>query len=91
VRQKPTAKLFHLEQNAYQYLPDIQFLQGPTLAEHKGRCAFLKRGTAPRRIRGAATLSYLQQFPIDVLKIDQSFAHGITADLDDSPIVSAIP
>jgi diguanylate cyclase (GGDEF)-like protein/PAS domain S-box-containing protein len=39
---------------------------------------------------GYSSLSYLQQFPIDILKIDQSFVHRITADLDDSPIVSAI-
>jgi diguanylate cyclase (GGDEF)-like protein/PAS domain S-box-containing protein len=39
---------------------------------------------------GYSSLSYLQQFPIDVLKIDQSFVHRITADPDDSPIVSAI-
>ena len=39
---------------------------------------------------GYSSLSYLQQFPIDVLKIDQSFVHRITIDPDDSPIVSAI-
>ena len=39
---------------------------------------------------GYSSLSYLQQFPIDVLKIDQSFVHRITADPNDSPIVSAI-
>jgi EAL domain-containing protein (putative c-di-GMP-specific phosphodiesterase class I) len=39
---------------------------------------------------GYSSLSYLQQFPIDVLKIDRSFVRRITADLDDSPIVSAI-
>jgi diguanylate cyclase (GGDEF)-like protein/PAS domain S-box-containing protein len=39
---------------------------------------------------GYSSLSYLRQFPIDVLKIDQSFIHQITADPDDSTIVSAI-
>jgi EAL domain-containing protein (putative c-di-GMP-specific phosphodiesterase class I) len=39
---------------------------------------------------GYSSLSYLRQFPIDVLKIDQSFVHQITADPDDSTIVSAI-
>ena len=39
---------------------------------------------------GYSSLSYLRQFPIDILKIDQSFIHQITADPDDSTIVSAI-
>jgi len=39
---------------------------------------------------GYSSLSYLRQFPIDVLKIDQSFVQQITADPDDSTIVSAI-
>ena len=39
---------------------------------------------------GYSSLSYLRQFPIHVLKIDQSFIHQITADPDDSMIVSAI-
>jgi len=39
---------------------------------------------------GYSSLSYLRLFPIDVLKIDQSFVHQITADSDDSTIVSAI-
>lgn len=39
---------------------------------------------------GYSSLSYLRQFPIDVLKIDQSFVNQIPADADDSTIVSAI-
>jgi diguanylate cyclase (GGDEF)-like protein/PAS domain S-box-containing protein len=39
---------------------------------------------------GYSSLSYLRQFPLDGLKIDQSFVHRITADPDDSMIVSAI-
>lgn len=39
---------------------------------------------------GYSSLSYLRQFPIDVLKIDQSFVQQITANADDSTIVSAI-
>jgi diguanylate cyclase (GGDEF)-like protein/PAS domain S-box-containing protein len=39
---------------------------------------------------GYSSLSYLRQFPIDVLKIDQSFVSQITTDPDDSTIVSAI-
>jgi diguanylate cyclase (GGDEF)-like protein/PAS domain S-box-containing protein len=39
---------------------------------------------------GYSSLSYLRQFPIDVLKIDQSFIREISTDPDDSTIVQAI-
>lgn len=39
---------------------------------------------------GYSSLSYLRRFPIDILKIDQSFVHQIFADSDDSTIVKAI-
>jgi diguanylate cyclase (GGDEF)-like protein/PAS domain S-box-containing protein len=39
---------------------------------------------------GYSSLSYLRRFPIDVLKIDQSFVQQMTSDADDSSIVSAI-
>jgi diguanylate cyclase (GGDEF)-like protein/PAS domain S-box-containing protein len=39
---------------------------------------------------GYSSLSYLRQFPIDVLKIDQSFVQQITGNPYDSAIVSAI-
>ncbi|HJP02323.1 MAG TPA: EAL domain-containing protein [Planctomycetota bacterium] len=39
---------------------------------------------------GYSSLSYLKQFPIDTLKIDQSFVRDVTSNADDAAIVTSI-
>lgn len=39
---------------------------------------------------GYSSLSYLQRFPVDVLKIDQSFIRGLSTENNDAALVSAI-
>lgn len=39
---------------------------------------------------GYSSLSYLKKFPIDILKIDKSFTHGIHKNPDDAAIIRAI-
>ncbi len=39
---------------------------------------------------GYSSLSYLRRFPVDALKLDQSFIHHITADPNEDAIISAV-
>jgi diguanylate cyclase (GGDEF)-like protein len=76
---------------------DLELTEGVLMADAKSTGAILH---AVKRMgihvavddfgTGYSSLSYLRQFPIDILKIDRSFVNQITANPDDSTIVSAI-
>jgi len=42
------------------------------------------------RLKEADRFGYLERFPIDIIKIDQSFVRDAPSDQDDAPIVRAI-
>jgi EAL domain-containing protein (putative c-di-GMP-specific phosphodiesterase class I) len=39
---------------------------------------------------GYSSLSYMRRFPIDTLKVDQSFVRDLVTDADDASVVSAV-
>ena len=68
-----------LMQNAQATIDTLQALHGMGL-----RIAIDDFGT------GHSSLSYLKRFPIDTLKIDQTFVRDVTSDPNDASIVTAI-
>jgi diguanylate cyclase (GGDEF)-like protein/PAS domain S-box-containing protein len=68
------------------------------LMRHADSAASILQAVRERGVRvavddfgtGYSSLSYLRRFPIDALKIDQSFVSQISADGDDTSIVTAV-
>ena len=68
------------------------------LIKNATSAAFILKALRDRGVRvaiddfgtGYSSLSYLRKFPLDSLKIDQSFVHQISAAKDDATIVTAV-
>ena len=78
-------------------LLDIELTEGTVMHDPDAAVVMLKRlKSMGVRISiddfgmGYSSLSYLKRFPIDKLKIDQSFVRDLTTDPDDAAIVGAI-
>jgi diguanylate cyclase (GGDEF)-like protein len=81
---KPSSLQIELTESALMENPHVAAATLQTLREAGVQVAVDDFGT------GYSSLSYLQKFPLDVLKIDQSFIRRVTADTDQMTIVSAI-
>ena len=76
---------------------ELELTEG-VLMKHADSAASILQGLRERGVQvavddfgtGYSSLSYLRQFPIDALKIDQSFIYQITAAGDDASIVTAV-
>jgi diguanylate cyclase (GGDEF)-like protein/PAS domain S-box-containing protein len=76
---------------------ELEFTEG-VLMHHTGSSAAVLQGLKIMGVHlvvddfgtGYSSLSYLRQFPIEALKVDQSFVHQIPVDPDDAALLSAV-